>query len=202
MRRQLGVAPSGSTDVVIKSYVDGLTFGGGGGGGGGGYYATLVGDNSSTSVTVTHNLGTRDVVISVYDASTYEEVNCDKFKTTSNTVTLVFASAPATNAYRCAVVGAAAPSGGIARSVSTISTSANLGATALTDYVAFIASGGTPTLPTAVGNTNRYTIKNIDTSSHSVLTTSGQTIDGSSFIVLAANTSVDLISDGTNWWVV
>ena len=89
--------------------------------------------------------------------------------------------------------------GRYARSVSTITTSVTLAAAAGTDYVVFVGSGGAPQLPTAVGNTNKYTIKNIDTTSKTITTTSSQTIDGSSSVSLLANTSLDLVSDGTNW---
>ncbi len=68
-------------------------------------YAANIGNGSSTSITVTHSLGTRDVVVSVHDASTYEEVFPDVVKTDTNTVTLIFATAPASNAYRAIVIG-------------------------------------------------------------------------------------------------
>ena len=54
---------------------------------------------------MSHGLGTRDVTVSVHDATTYEEVMVDVVKTDTNTVTLTFATAPATNAYRCVVHG-------------------------------------------------------------------------------------------------
>lgn len=88
---------------------------------------------------------------------------------------------------------------GITRNVSTISTSVTIGATAATDYVVFVNSGGAPTLPTAVSNTNRYTIKNIHTTNKTIATTSSQTIDGSTTVTLTPNTSLDMVSDGSNW---
>lgn len=68
-------------------------------------FAANVGDGTSTSVTVTHNLATRDVVVTLFDASTFAEVEADVVHTTTNTVTLTFATAPASNAYRCVVHG-------------------------------------------------------------------------------------------------
>lgn len=67
-------------------------------------YATDVGDGSTTSYTITHNLGTRDVQVTLYkSASTYDEEVPDVLHATTNTITLVFAVAPATNAYRVVV---------------------------------------------------------------------------------------------------
>lgn len=68
-------------------------------------YAQNVGNGSSTSIAVTHNLATRDVVVSVHDASTFEEVVCDVTKTDTNTVTLGFATAPSSNSFRVTVIG-------------------------------------------------------------------------------------------------
>lgn len=68
-------------------------------------YAALVGDGSSTSITVTHNLNTRDVHVALYNASTWEVVYADITNATVNTVTLGFATAPASNAYRVVVFG-------------------------------------------------------------------------------------------------
>jgi hypothetical protein len=71
-----------------------------------GKYATSVGDNSSTSITVTHNLGTIDVIVQVHRvASPFDVVECDMQVTDTNTVTLLFATAPTTNQYRCVVHG-------------------------------------------------------------------------------------------------
>jgi len=68
-------------------------------------FATNVGNGSSTSIAVNHALGTRDVHVSVHDASTFEEVDADVVKTDTANVTLTFATAPASNAYRCTVIG-------------------------------------------------------------------------------------------------
>lgn len=67
-------------------------------------YAASVGDGVNTSYTVTHNLGTRDVVVSVYDnSSPYAEVVCDVQHTSTTAITLLFSVAPTSNQYRVVV---------------------------------------------------------------------------------------------------
>ena len=60
---------------------------------------------SATSYTITHNLGTLDVHVQVYEVATGEEVIVDNIRATTSTVTLGFASAPTSNAYRVVVIG-------------------------------------------------------------------------------------------------
>ena len=68
-------------------------------------FAVSIGDGSATSYTVTHNLASLDVAVTVFQNSTGEEVITDVTHATSNTLTVVFATAPASNAYRVVVVG-------------------------------------------------------------------------------------------------
>ena len=168
-----------------------------------GSYTTSVGNGSLTSFTITHNLNSRSVSVSVWDSSTYEEVEVDIVRSTVNTVTLTFSSAPTTDAYQVLVMGGQPTiASGYTREIVSVTGSTTLAAVANTDYVAIVGSGGAPTLPTAVGNTNRYTLKNAGTTNRTVATTGGQTIDGSTTAVLTPNTSIDVISDGTNWRVI
>ena len=67
-------------------------------------YAANVGDGSNTSYSITHNLGTRDVIVSVYDnSSPYAEVVCDVQHTSTTAITLLFSVAPTSNQYRVVV---------------------------------------------------------------------------------------------------
>ncbi|WP_212748824.1 hypothetical protein [Nocardia cyriacigeorgica] len=68
-------------------------------------YAANIGNGSLTSIPVAHNLGTRDVTVQVYDNATFERVVPDIVHTDANTITAVFAVAPAANAYRVVVHG-------------------------------------------------------------------------------------------------
>lgn len=61
---------------------------------------------------------------------------------------------------------------------------------------------GTPTLPTAVGNTNRYSIKNISSDNAVVSTTGSQTIDGNTNFSLPINDCLEVVSDSANWRIV
>lgn len=92
---------------------------------------------------------------------------------------------------------------GITRSISSISSDTTAGATADTDYVYLISGTTTLTLPTAVGNTNLYTAKNIGVGTATIAFTGGQTADGSATIAMSvANTSLSFISDNLNWRIV
>lgn len=65
-----------------------------------------IGDGSTTSILVTHNLGTTDVIVSIYAAATpFQEILVDVQHTSTNTVTLIFATAPTASQYKCAIIG-------------------------------------------------------------------------------------------------
>ena len=67
-------------------------------------YAANVGDGTATSYTISHNLGTRDVIVSIYDnSSPYAEVICDVQHTSTSAITLLFSVAPTSNQYRVVV---------------------------------------------------------------------------------------------------
>lgn len=69
-------------------------------------YSVSVGDGTATSFVISHNLNTRDVIVGVYlDSATYEEVLATVEHTTTTTVTVRFATPPATFAYRVVVQG-------------------------------------------------------------------------------------------------
>jgi len=68
-------------------------------------FKAVVGDGETYQYPVTHNLGTREVVVNVYDSSTYDTVECDVVRTSDTVVTLGFTAAPASGAYTVVIVG-------------------------------------------------------------------------------------------------
>jgi hypothetical protein len=68
-------------------------------------FSSTIGDGSTTAITVTHNLGTRDVVVSVRDVATNSGAFVDWVANTTNQVTITFLNAPASNSFRVTVVG-------------------------------------------------------------------------------------------------
>lgn len=90
------------------------------------------------------------------------------------------------------------------KSINIISTNTTADNASNTDYVYLVSGTTTITLPTAVANTNLYTIKRAGTNTVSIATTSSQTIDGSAspITINVQYTSLTLVSDGTNWNVI
>jgi hypothetical protein len=89
------------------------------------------------------------------------------------------------------------------KSINVVSVNTSAGSASSTDYV-YLASGTINiTLPTAVGNQNLYTIKNVGTGVITVNTTSSETIDGSLTAPIRVQyLSLTLVSDGANWNII
>jgi hypothetical protein len=100
------------------SYATGTTTQSGTGVSGGAYtyatqkqVATITGDSTTSSFTINHNLATRDVQVQVYQTSAtpdtqYAEVEVDITRATTGTITVAFATAPATGiTYNVVMVG-------------------------------------------------------------------------------------------------
>lgn len=81
------------TPLKLKTLLDNRTGG----------YAANVGDGTNTSFALTHGLGTRDLAVFIYDNTTYEEIITDVVLTSTTVVTVSFAVAPASNAYRVVI---------------------------------------------------------------------------------------------------
>lgn len=90
--------------------------------------------------------------------------------------------------------------GGMVRVITSISTNTVAGSADGTDYVYLVSGTTTLTLPTAVGNENLYTVKNVGSGVVTINTTGGELIDNDLTVIMPVQyTSVDLISDTANW---
>lgn len=68
-------------------------------------YAATIGDGSTTAITVTHGLGTKDITVSIREVSGDAHVLCDITSTSTTQATFTFAVAPASNSLRVTVHG-------------------------------------------------------------------------------------------------
>jgi len=66
-------------------------------------YAVSIGNGNDVSFAVSHGLGTRDVIVQLYDNSSYDTVFADVVRNSTSQVTITFNSAPATNDIRVLV---------------------------------------------------------------------------------------------------
>lgn len=64
-----------------------------------------IGNGAATAIAVTHSLGTKDVAVELRATADDAHVLADVVSTDINTVTITFATAPASNAYRVTVIG-------------------------------------------------------------------------------------------------
>jgi len=70
------------------------------------YAADLANPDTLTALAITHNLGSDDVTVQVFEtAGSKALVETDVERTSANTITLKFASAPASGAYRVVITG-------------------------------------------------------------------------------------------------
>lgn len=92
------------------------------------------------------------------------------------------------------------PSGSGGKSINNVSTNTSAGSTSGTDYFYNCDGNITLTLPTAIGNTSKYTIKNVGTGIVTIDTTLSQLIDEWDQVTISfKNNSLDIISDGANY---
>ena len=63
-------------------------------------FKASIGNGAALSYTVTHNLNSFDVIVQLYDASSYDTVYADVVRTSADVVTVNFTTAPTTNDIR------------------------------------------------------------------------------------------------------
>lgn len=116
-------------------------------------------------------------------------------------VTLTYSNNDATHNTDITIAASGGGGGGITRSVNSVAADTPAGSTVGTDYVYLAAGTVTITLPTSVGNSNLYTVKNIGAGTVTIATTGVETIDGSVNLQMPVQfTSVDLISNNSGNW--
>lgn len=71
----------------------------------GGGFAATIGDSSSSSINVSHTLGTEDVICSIWDTVTKDEVSTCITIVDTNTIQFNFTLAPTTGQYRVVIQG-------------------------------------------------------------------------------------------------
>jgi hypothetical protein len=70
------------------------------------YTLATIGDGSTTSIVVTHNLGTRAHPVQLFSTATpWDVIECDIQHTTTNTDTLIFAVAPTASQFTYVAIG-------------------------------------------------------------------------------------------------
>lgn len=69
-------------------------------------YTSDIGDGTATSFTLTHNIGSRALQVTVYrNSGNYDEIECEVRHTSTSALTLVFTSAPTSNQFTAVVTG-------------------------------------------------------------------------------------------------
>ncbi|MDP2234961.1 MAG: hypothetical protein Q8J88_00885 [Bacteroidales bacterium] len=81
------------TAAKLKVYTEGLL-------GSFGRFVADIGNGSATTFTVTHNLGTKNVHVEIWDNATWQTILCDVARTTTSAISVSFAAAPTSNEYK------------------------------------------------------------------------------------------------------
>lgn len=157
-------------------------------------FVQTIGNGSATAITVTHNLNTRNVLVSVKRSSTNAEVEVDVVATTVNAVTLTFATAPTTNEFYVTVVSAGAATVSNALS-NPLVTNSGVSLTLPTSNTTLV---GTDTIQTISNKTisgsglNANTFTNIPTSALTLSGAKQAFVDASQTLSSPLNTWTDL----------
>jgi len=89
--------PVNPQDIANKQYVDAAVLAAGG------KFGALIGDGVATDIVVAHALADLDVIVSVYEVISGDEVIVGIEITDANTVTISFTAPPAVDEYRVVI---------------------------------------------------------------------------------------------------
>lgn len=176
-------------------------------------YSETIGNNSATTIDVTHNLGTTDVNVSVFELTGNKRkvdngLEIRQHPTNpNNQVRLVFTAAPATASLRVTVFssGGTQAMGDRLSSISKAEVAVSAASTAVMGCwnVCTAASVNyTLTLPPAASYVGQYVGIRIKPNSTYLVTVTGngaELIDGQNTRVMWAGEVAELYSDGTTW---
>lgn len=69
------------------------------------YIGTCTGDGTTTTFTINHGLGTKDVVINIYNETDSEDIIADIVRTSTSAINVIFAEAPASGTnYKVVII--------------------------------------------------------------------------------------------------
>jgi hypothetical protein len=164
----------------------------------------IVTDSVLDGFSVRNGTGSADNITPIYKGQNTAGTNTFQVNADGATTALSFIKAGGTSGqYLMADGSTSTGAGGSAKSINSVSTNTAAGSTSSTDYFYFGSGTINITLPTAVGNTNNYTIKNVGTGVITIDTTSSQAIDGSLTAPINVQyLSLTIISDGANWNII
>lgn len=109
-------------------------------------YSTTIGNGAATTIVVTHNLGSEGVLVGINEIASGEVVAADIFITDTNTVTLVFDVAPASNSLAVTVAGGAL---GVEVADGTLTTAKFTSGTLVTAADTLASNDNDTTIPTS-----------------------------------------------------
>ena len=173
-------------------------------------YSQTFGDGATLVYTITHNLGTMDLGVSIIQTGSPFNIVTSTPTIAAinpNQITLTYGSAPATNSLRVTVLS----SGGTVAAGDRLSTIANAekaisGAATATlrcwHNCTATSANYALTLPPAASCSGQFIGIRIDPSSTYLVTVTGntaETIDGSNTRIMWAGESCELKSNGVNW---
>ena len=198
-------ASGGGTTTFLRA--DGTFAAPAGGGGGTGFIVSATGTGSSQGITIPTTV-TADSDVYVFINGILQRPTTDyTISGTTLTITtnssgdVIYISKPAGST---GATGAPGPSGSAPTVVTKSATYTEATTTGEIVILADLVAGFTITLPTAVSNTAKFTIKKMQSAGAIVVnTTSSQTIDGGLTATLAAQYSaITLVSNNSNWVII
>jgi hypothetical protein len=127
----------------------------------------------------------------------------DGFRTTTSNSNALLRKSQDSIGYICTSTGWTAFNYSLSFDSWINTVTANYTVSSTDEIVVQTTSGTTTTLPSAIGlNGRKFTIKNASAGDITINTTSSQTIDGQLTQILSTYNSINVVSDGTNYYII